>query len=380
MNFISQQNKDNINLYFSYLRAVCALSRLFGESNVPYVYYRISENIFCKSFNAQNLSRSDLAYDAKIGKVGIGLKTFISHRGKSLEKIAEFDKLSPELRELSITDLILKLSKLRNERIDFANRTYGLEKGIYHCVARKENLIQIFETDYDYIDSNSIKIIKRHKTSLHFTDGVNEYSFNFPKSTLFKRFYTPDNSIKIKIQILEDPYSAILELFQKGFVVRKIFEIPGKDFVILPLYSLILSKDEEKIVPEKSGLNQWNAGGRKRNLGEVYIPIPAIIRKSFPYFFPPKDKIFNLHVPTNEILSTKICQANNKALMTKPNKALSDWLLRKVLKLNEGELLTYDKLKILGIDSVRINKIDKNNYKIDFAKIGNFNEFIDYCN
>lgn len=66
--------------------------------------------------------------------------------------------------------------------------------------------------------------------------------------------------------------------------------------------------------------------------------------------------------------------------MTKPNKALSDWLLRKVLQLDEGELLTYDKLRILGIDSVRITKIDKTNYKIDFAKIGSFNEFVDYCN
>ena len=32
-------------------------------------------------------------------------------------------------------------------------------------------------------------------------------------------------------------------------------------------------------MPEKSGLNQWNAGGRVRKYGEVYIPIPAEIRK-----------------------------------------------------------------------------------------------------
>ena len=380
MDFLSKQNRDNVNLYFSYLKAVCSLSRLFSESNIPYLYYRIAENVFCKSFNAQNLSRSDLAYDAKIEKVGIGIKTFISLKGKSLEKIAEFDKLSPELKELNPKDLVLRLSDLRNKRIDFANRIYGIEKGIYHCVTRKENKIQIFETGYNYIDSNFIKIIKRYKTSLHFIDGVNEYSFNIPKSTLFKRFYTPENSIKIETDILEDPYSAILELYKKDFGIIKLFKIPGKDYIILPLYSLSLSKGEEKVVPKKSGLNQWNASGRKRNLGEVYIPIPAIIRKNFPDFFPHRDKIFNLHVPSNEILSSRICQDKNKAIMTYPNKALSDWLLRKVLKLNEGELLTYNKLKILGIDSVRITKIDKTNYKIDFSRIGSFNEFIEFCN
>jgi len=72
----------------------------------------------------------------------------------------------------------------------------------------------------------------------------------------------------------------------------------------------------------------------------------------------------------------KLCQENSKALMTNPNKALSDWLLRKVLKLQEGELLTYDRLKLLGIDSVRITKIADDKYRIDFAKIDSFEEFV----
>jgi len=84
----------------------------------------------------------------------------------------------------------------------------------------------------------------------------------------------------------------------------------------------------------------------------------------------------NLHVPTGEILNAKLCQENSKALMTNPNKALSDWLLRKVLKLKEYEILTYEKLKIIGIDSVRITKIDTENYKIDFAGIDNYDNFI----
>ena len=62
--------------------------------------------------------------------------------------------------------------------------------------------------------------------------------------------------------------------------------------------------------------------------------------------------------------------------LTNPNNALSDWLLRDVLKLKEGELLSYERLDILGIDSVRITKIDNLNFKIDFAKINSYEDFI----
>ena len=65
---------------------------------------------------------------------------------------------------------------------------------------------------------------------------------------------------------------------------------------------------------------------------------------------------FSLVLPSGEILLAKVCQQGNKALMTNPNNALSDWLLRDVLKLREGELLTYKKLTDLGIDSVKIIK------------------------
>lgn len=126
---------------------------------------------------------------------------------------------------------------------------------------------------------------------------------------------------------------------------------------------------------EKSGLNQWNAGGRKRDLGEIYIPIPIEIHKRFPNFFPPRDQKFNLKVPTNEILSAKVCQENSKALMTDPNKALSDWLLRKVLQLQEGELATIEKLNELGFDSVIITKINNENFEIDIRKTDTFERF-----
>ena len=130
-------------------------------------------------------------------------------------------------------------------------------------------------------------------------------------------------------------------------------------------------------MPEKSGLNQWNAGGRTRDLGEVYIPIPAWIHNKFPNFFPPKDVSFNLTLPDKRKLKAKLCQEGSKALMTDPNNALGDWLLRDVLNLKEGELLTYSKLEEIGLDSVVVYKVGERSYEIDFRQIGAFEIFED---
>ena len=131
----------------------------------------------------------------------------------------------------------------------------------------------------------------------------------------------------------------------------------------------------ERYVAEKSGLNQWNASGRKRDYGEVYIQIPSFIHKQYPDFFPARDVSFNLEIPTGEVLVAKVCQQGSKALMTNPNKALSDWLLRKVLRLEEGELLTYKRLELLNVDSVLVTKLDDNKFRIDFAGIDSYEDF-----
>jgi hypothetical protein len=111
-------------------------------------------------------------------------------------------------------------------------------------------------------------------------------------------------------------------------------------------------------------------------MGEVYIPIPSEIHKFFPDFFPSRDTEFNLEIPTGEVFRTKVCQDNSKALMTNPNKAMSDWLLRKVFNLQEGELATIEKMNELGFDSVIIQKDDAGNYKIDKVKSDSYEKFI----
>lgn len=368
---IDIENKGN---YIKLLSAVSKLSGLFSESAIPFISYRVAENIFCRSFNAENLSRSDTAFDANFNSIGIGLKTFICSTNNSTEKVAEFNSLSRVLADFKGKDLAYRLSEYRNERIDLANRLYNIQNSIYHIVARKNNELILFETDYDKIDVKNIHSIKQNKASLQFEDGKNFYSFNYSKSTLFRKFYIPDNSYKIPIEILEDPYTLLLDLFDdKSLKLSTDKYVRGKNYVILPLYGM---KNKEKFVFEKSGLNQWNAGGRKRDFGEVYIPIPIQIHKQFPNFFPPRDQPFELKIPTGEVFSAKVCQENSKALMTNPNNALSDWLLRKILQVKQGELLKIEKMEELGFDSVIIIKDENGKYKIDKAKLNSYEYFI----
>lgn len=360
--------------YLKLLSAVSKLSGLFSESSVPFINYRVAENIFCRSFNANNLSRSDTAFDANFHSVGIGLKTFTCNTNNSTEKVAEFNSLSRILSDFKGIELAIKLGEFRNDRINLANRLYDIDSSLYHIVARKEKELLLYETDYNTIDISNIHSVKDNKASLQFEDGNNFYSFNYSKSTLFRKFIIPQNAFRLPIEIIEDPYTLLLELFENKELKPATDKlVKGRNFVILPLYST--RNKDKKEVAEKSGLNQWNAGGRKRDLGEIYIPIPSELHKKYPNFFPKRDQDFNLQIPTGEIFSAKLCQENSKALMTNPNKALSDWLLRKVLQLNEGELATIEKLDKLGFDSVIITKTDDQNFKIDIMKTDTYNEF-----
>lgn len=367
---IDRENKGD---YLKLLSAVSKLSGLFSESVIPYINYRVVENVFCKSFDAENLSRSDTAFDANFQSMGVGLKTFTCPSESSTEKVAEFNSLSTVLKSFKGEELAIKLAEFRNERIDLANRLYNINSSLYHIVARRNKELILFETDYDKIDVNNIRSIKDTKASLQFDDGKNLYNFNYSKSTLFRKFYIPQNAFHLPIEIIDDPYALLLELFNKKLKSSTNKLIKGENYVILPLYGF---KNKQKFVFPKSGLNQWNAGGRKRDLGEVYIPIPIDIHKQFPNFFPKRDVHFKLKIPTGEIFSAKVCQDNSKALMTNPNKALSDWLLRKVFQVKEGELLTIEKMNELGFDSVIIFKDDNENYRIDKSKIDSYQVFL----
>ncbi len=376
--FIDNQEKLKTEYYQKMLQTIGSLSRLFSESNEPYLHYRIAENLFCKSFGADNLSRSDTSADASLNGVGIGLKTFLQGSGKKMEKVAEFNYDSSQFKNLPPDKQVLEIARLRNERIETTKKIYGLHDIIYHCVTRADGKMFVIETPMHLIDIDSIKIKDVTDKSISFTDKFEEYSFNISKSTLFKRFIIDGVLMEIPIEILDNPFEILEKLFSKNEVEMEqlIFKPVNKllEHVLLPLYSTRGGK-EQKEVAEKSGLNQWNAGGRPRSLGEVYIPIPAWIHQKFPKFFPSKDKPFSLHLPDKRVLNAKLCQDGSKALMTNPNEALGQWILRDVLSLKEGELLTYKKLEDIGLDAVVVYKIDEENYQIDFSKIGSYDDF-----
>jgi len=187
MIFFPNQPKQQQIEYKKFLKIAGCLSNLFSDSPVPYLYYRIAEKIFCKSFQAEDLSRSDVSVDAKKNKLGIGLKTFLVGNSKTYQKVAEFNSDRVLYENLSAEKLILKIAELRNARINFTEKAHGLENSIYHCVLRDKGKFLIFEEPMNKIEIGNIKNIKKNTGSISFQDGKNDYSFLVSKSTLTKR-------------------------------------------------------------------------------------------------------------------------------------------------------------------------------------------------
>jgi hypothetical protein len=383
--FLKNQPKGNIEEYYNLLKIVGGLSNLFSDSSVPYLYYRAAENIFCKAFEADNLSRSDCSADASKNSIGIGLKTFLNNNGNTLQKVAEFNKDRSEYHDLlkNPMEFIHHISSLRNKRLESTKVIHSIDNLIYHCVTRESDKFLIFEEEMNFINLEKINNIIPKPNSISFNDKIHEYNFNISKSTLFKRFIT-NNVLELKVEILKDPFETLKGIFD-NYKLDFVKNTEEKDFVILPLFS---TKYDD--VAEKSGLNQWHANGRSRHHNEVYIPVPSVIHHKFPSFFPLNEKgiHFNLHLPNGKVLLASMCQKyvtkiggifvnKGKGLMSNPNKDLGEWILRDILKVPEGRIVTYEMLEDIGIDSVEIRKIDNDNYEIDFKKVNSYYDFID---
>ena len=127
--------------------------------------------------------------------------------------------------------------------------------------------------------------------------------------------------------------------------------------VYLPLYS---KKAGRPYIPDYSGLNQWLAAGRRRRLGECYFPVPAIVHRKAPNFFPERNTSFTLEMPGGLLSEAKICQSGGKALMTAPNHHLGIWLFnlmdpepgKRIERFLEREPYKYANLLSIGFDSV----------------------------
>ena len=382
--FYENQPTDHKKNYKQMLSIIGNLTLLFSESNCPYLPYRAHENIFCKYLEAENLSRSDCSADAKHGKLGIGLKTWM---GNDDQKVAEFGKLRETYKDLKGDALVKKVAEYRNERIRITKNIHGIEEMIYHIVRRIPNHMQIIECAFDYIDTEKISVItgRGNVNNTYFTDGKHTYHFSSSKNTLYMIFDNFDILDEFEVEIMADPYSYLMNL-AISMSTREIIEQQAPDYsnkLCLRLYSA--NKAQGKFVAPKSGLNQWNGarlntktGTRTpRNPNELYIPYPAEDRRTSVGFFPPRDTIFELYMPDGSIIPTKVCQDDGKAIMSNPNKILGKWLLRTVFELPEGEVVTYEMLEKFGIDSVIFTKLDDLKYKIDFAEIGTYEDYIE---
>lgn len=388
MNDFLSEWKSN-SQYFNFLELMASLSNLFSDNSIPYLNYRVTENLFCKYYDAENLSRSDTAYDAKTKNFGVGIKTFQLTNDSSVEKVAEFNAISNQLKKYQGKDLAYQVAKARNDRMELGQRLYAIDDGCYHIIGRVQSALVVFNSSYPLINLNNLSHINDTGHALQFNDGENFYSYNYSKSTLFKRFIVPNEKVEIPVSIIQDPYDILQKLlraddyqgkFEDIFAIQQNIKkayplgkqlVFGKNYVILPLFS---QKKDVQFVPLKDGLNKWNAGGRARNADEVSIRLPPEVDKRYPEFFGDIAHTFSLHLPNGVTLLAKPCEPKIKgnvrghSIQSNPNIALGKWILRDVLQLKEGELVTMELLNRMGFDSVIVYKDSETDYRIDVCR------------
>jgi len=387
-------NKDRQQEYIEYLKIFGAISGLFKDvteganANKPYLYYRNHEQLFAKVFNVEDLTRKDSAFDAvakfEDQRIGVGLKTWIHTRDLTYQKIAEFNKVAPTefaplIENKEYEQLIYKVSELRNERIKLDQRQYNTHYEIYHNVTRDDNQMNIMETSYDLVQLDSLKLKNQNGKTYTFTDGLNMYKFYASKSVLLKEFDASKNNVLKRIPIVQfdDPFE-LLRMIQLPVQTKE----ESKDVIYLPIYSDVKMK-----VEEKSGFNAWNAASKTKGSGilrpefEAYIPIPKWIHHTYPMFFgfDALNKIernsalpFNLQLPDDRKIKAIVTQDDGKSLQTNPQSILGKWILHDVLGLQPRELLTMDHLTKLGVDSLKVTRIDDRNFKIELADTNAF--------
>ncbi|MDE5052476.1 NgoFVII family restriction endonuclease [Niallia taxi] len=376
--------------YIEFLKIFGALSGLFKDniegSNArkPYLYYRNHEQLFARVFNVEDLTRHDSAFDAvaKIGKerIGVGLKTWIHTKDKTFQKVAEFNKLSPTNIQPLISAgetqrVIEEVSRLRNDRIELDKRQYATSKDVYHYITRDDNVMKIAESPYELVQLDSLKLKEHKKGTYSFTDGLNNYKFYTSKSVLLKEFDASESKILQQIPIIQfnDPFELINSINLSVQEVQKPEEV-----IYLSIYS-----DSSFKVEEKSGFNAWNGASKNKGTSilrpdfEAYIPIPKWIHFVFPGFFGfdalndderNNSEAFKLYLPDGRDFSAIVTQSSGKSLQTNPQNVLGKWILHDVLGLQARELLTMKRLNELGVDSLKITKINNGNFKIELAE------------
>lgn len=152
------------------------------------------------------------------------------------------------------------------------------------------------------------------------------------------------------------------------------------NYVVLPLYS---SNSGGKYVAERSGLNQWLAAGRTRRFGECYFPVPRDVHRVAKGFFPPRGQLFKLLLPGDLTSRAKLCQSDDKALMTSPNHHLGMWIYKLidpeptafVDRMNRRSAYVFADLEALGFDCVQVSK-SGDTYALTPLDLGGYERWI----
>ncbi|MGL5716899.1 MAG: hypothetical protein ACRCX2_28040 [Paraclostridium sp.] len=393
--------------YKKFLKIFGALSALFKDTTEgtnaqkPYLYYRNHEQLFARVFSVEDLTRKDGAFDMLLDKgserIGIGLKTWIHSNDITFQKVAEFNKASNLIEYGDPENVIRQVAELRNERLLLDKRLHNTNKDVYHFITRDDGVMNIVEGEYRLIDLDSIELTKYSDKSYEFKDQYHNYRFNKSKSTLFKKFDASETEVieKISIEQLNDPFELLEKLHVDGMSLQQSLDLlkqkesstkKSKESIYLPLYQ---DKGEGRIVTASSGVNMRH--GKPKAIGsntprpefEIEVRISTWIHRVFPGFFGidafNSEEIatsnFNLILPDGRKLAGRIKQANGKSLQTNPQGALGEWILKDVLGLENREVVTMELLEKLGIDSLKITKVDDNNFKITVAETFAYEKF-----
>ena len=438
--------------YVRLLKPVASLSYLFTDNSTPYVDSKFVERLYLMASGARDTAGDNSSFDAIAPDlIGVGVKTFCitkTARNK-FEKVAEFTASANAgaFDGLDADQSLRKAIQLRNVRLSSDAIAYGIDvsKAIYHCLLRMEGAAMIHEEPMSLvdesalypIDSSGAVLTRTDAKCFGYSDGRNVYKYSKSKNVLFKAFPVvipapPEFGGLINLPINRDILHQIMEGGLSGVLPvpvevgvgpvltpgqddefafqyasessdSHVDDDPGSydtldgetdlqttmiikrptDFIILPLYS---TRDQE--VPEKSGINQWNAGGRVRSFGEAYIPVPSWIHKSFPGFLPDRDQSFRLRLQDGTVVSAKVCQQGSKALMTDPNDELCRWLytaiepglsyVRIMERLPQKRPYTYKDLVRVGKDCVKVTKVSgkPHQYELTFCRLGDYEKFL----
>ena len=352
--FYNLQPKQNRTIYKRFLNAAAILGNLNRPNSViPQISSRASEDIFCRAFNAEDLGRKDVSIDAYKPNDGIGIKTF---QGPKMQKVAEFNNRKKYPIPPRPLQIAYSIAEYRNKRLSKTANDLSLDRMLYHYVYRNKNQeIQIFEQEMSTINIHGIQLLKSTNPEIiKFSDGISRYSFNKSKSVLYLSFSMDRPLDSFIYQYNKRDFEYFIEN-----ILPKSKNKESKNSLVLKLFN-----QRKNIVELKSGLNQWRASGRERHYDEVYIPIPIIVHRENPGFFPKRDQTFRIETNTGEKFLAKVCQENSKALMSNPNKSLGKWILRDILKIQKGALVTVRHLERAKVDSIKIEKFDENNFRI----------------